>query len=394
MENFSTVLSICRVAMETPTPTLRGHIKRLSNKLRAKGDEKKASSLEKLLDTQIDEISLVPSRLALTKPAVSWGEKLTKAVKPPVDKETGNTLAEIFFPEGNNIKPIFDSVFEDALDSMLSEWGNVEILRANGITMPLSCLLYGAPGTGKTKTAYYISEKLSLPIVVAKLDGLISSFLGTTARNIASLFDFANRYHCILLLDEFDAIAKVRDDPHELGEIKRVVNTLLQCIDNRVSKGYTIAITNHEQLLDSAIWRRFDTKVHIPKPNSIVRKKLIESLISKEWSEPEIDLVTWITTDYTGSDIESLCNFIKRQNILSEQKINIIESLKRYVYLNDGVLMNEMKDLLMSENEVITYKLFFNSEGIFNQEKLSLIFSKDKSTISRWLRKIGSSHEQ
>lgn len=387
MENFSTVLSICRVAMENPTPTLSGHIKRLASKLRAKGDEKNAISLEKLLDSRADEISLVPSRLTLTKPSVSWGEKLTKVVKPPVDKETGSTLAEIIFPEGKNLKPIFDGVFEDALDSMLIEWDNVEILRDNGIKMPLSCLLYGAPGTGKTKTAYYISEKLSLPIVVAKLDGLISSFLGTTARNIAALFDFANRYHCILLLDEFDAIAKVRDDPHELGEIKRVVNTLLQCIDNRVSKGYTIAITNHEQLLDSAIWRRFDTKIHIPKPNSIVRKKLINSLISQERTEAEIDLLTWITVGYTGSDIESLCNFIKRQNILHDKKNNIIDNLKKYVYLNDGVLLDSMKDLLMSDDEVIASKLFSDTDGAFSQEKLSLIFSNNKSTISRWLKK-------
>lgn len=387
MDNFSTVLSICRVAMETPTPTLTNHIKRLANKLRVTGDEKNANSLEKLLNDQADKMALIPSRLTLTKPMISWGEKLTKVVKAPVDRETGNVLAEIVFPDGHNIKPIFDSVFESALDSMLTEWSNVDILRQNGINMPLSCLLYGVPGTGKTKTAYYISERLSLPIVVAKLDGLISSFLGTTARNISSLFDFANRYHCILLLDEFDAIAKVRDDPHELGEIKRVVNTLLQCIDNRVSKGYTIAITNHEQLLDSAIWRRFDTKVHIPKPSSIVRKKLIQSLTTNEWSESEIDLVTWITVNYSGSDIESLCNFIKRQNILSDNKLSIIDNLKRYVYLNDGVLIDDMKDLLISDNGVVAYKLFNDSNGIFTQEKLSSIFSKDKSTISRWLRK-------
>ncbi|HEN3559186.1 TPA: AAA family ATPase [Yersinia enterocolitica] len=387
MDNFSTVLSICRVAMETPTPTLTNHIKRLANKLRVTGDEKNANSLEKLLNDQADKMALIPSRLTLTKPMISWGEKLTKVVKAPVDRETGNVLAEIVFPDGHNIKPIFDSVFESALDSMLTEWSNVDILRQNGINMPLSCLLYGVPGTGKTKTAYYISERLLLPIVVAKLDGLISSFLGTTARNISSLFDFANRYHCILLLDEFDAIAKVRDDPHELGEIKRVVNTLLQCIDNRVSKGYTIAITNHEQLLDSAIWRRFDTKVHIPKPSSIVRKKLIQSLSINEWSESEIDLVTWITVNYSGSDIESLCNFIKRQNILSDNKLNIIDNLKRYVYLNDGVLNDDMKNLIISDNDVIAYKLFNDSNGVFTQEKLSSIFSKDKSTISRWLRK-------
>ncbi|UDJ84389.1 ATP-binding protein [Kosakonia oryzae] len=387
MDNFSTVLSICRVAMENRSPTLEGHIKRLAGKLRVKGEEKNASSLEKLLDSSQDEIALVPSRLTISKPAISWGEKLTKVVRPPVDRETGNVLAEIFFPDGRKEKPIFDNSFESAIDSMLAEWQHAELLRQNGISSALSCLLYGAPGTGKTKTAYFIAEKLNLPVVVAKLDGLISSFLGTTARNIASLFDFSNRYHCILLLDEFDAIAKVRDDPHELGEIKRVVNTLLQCIDNRLNKGFTIAITNHEKLLDSAIWRRFDTKIHIPKPTSDVRKKLIESFSATMINETEIALLTWLTVGYTGSDIESLCNFIKRQNVLMGKKINIIENLKRYVYLNDGVLNESMKEILMLDNELMAYYLFNNSEGMFNQEKLAVLFSRDKSTISRWLSK-------
>lgn len=387
MDNFSTVLSICRVAMENPTSTLTGHIKRLAGKLRAKGEEKNANSLEKLLDSRGDELSLVPSRIVLSKPTVSWGEKLTNVVRPPVDRETGNTLAEIIFPNGSNGKPIFDHVFDSALDSMLTEWMHADLLRQNGIDTPLSCLLYGAPGTGKTKTAFYVSERLSLPIVVAKLDGLISSFLGTTARNIAGLFDFANRYHCILLLDEFDAIAKVRDDPHELGEIKRVVNTLLQCIDSRVKKGFTIAITNHESLLDSAIWRRFDTKINIPKPSADVRRKLIDILMTDTLTETEISLLTWISVGYTGSDIESLCNFIKRQRVLSREKLSIIDSLKKYVYLNDGVLQDEMKELLISDNDAMAYRLFSNSEGEFTQEMLSTIFSRDKSTISRWLSK-------
>ncbi|ELW1649071.1 ATP-binding protein [Enterobacter oligotrophicus] len=386
MENFSTILSICRVAMENPTPTLTGHIKRLATKLRSKGDERNANSLDKLLSSQAEEIALVPSRVTLTKPTFSWGEKLTKAVKPPVDKETGNVLAEIFFPDKEREKPVFEHDFEYAIDSMLNEWKHADLLRQNGIKTPLSCLMYGAPGTGKTKTAFYISNQLALPIVVARLDGLISSFLGTTARNIAALFDFANRYRCVLLLDEFDAIAKVRDDPHELGEIKRVVNTLLQCIDNRVNKGFSIAITNHEKLLDNAIWRRFDTKIHIPKPNIDVRRKIISSFFV-EITEAEISMLSWITIGFTGADIETLCNFIKRKAILTGEKISLIENLKSFLYLNDGVLLPEMRDLLMLDNDVMAYSMLRNTDGIFTQEKLAVLFLKDKSTISRWLNK-------
>src|SRR5207247_10685382 len=104
--------------------------------------------------------------------------------------------------------------------------------------------------TGKTRLARWMAAQLELPILLARMDGLVSSFLGTTARNIGNLFGFANRYRCLLLLDEFDALAKLRDDPQEVGEIKRVVNALLQNLDARSDLGLTIGITNHPKLLD------------------------------------------------------------------------------------------------------------------------------------------------
>ncbi|WP_416193505.1 AAA family ATPase [Nitrobacter sp. TKz-YC01] len=137
-------------------------------------------------------------------------------------------------------------------------------------------MIYGAPGTGKTRLAYWIARKLDMPILLVKLDGLVSSFLGTTARNIGNLFTFANRYRCVLLLDEFDAIEKVRDDPQEVGEIKRVVNALLQNLDVRQNIGFTIGITNHSKLLDPAVWRRFEIQLEIPKPDFEVRKAIAE----------------------------------------------------------------------------------------------------------------------
>ena len=119
--------------------------------------------------------------------------------------------------------------------------------------------------------ARYIADQLGLPCVEARLDGLMSSFLGTTARNIGALFDFANRYRCVLFLDEFDAVAKARDDAQEVGEIKRVVDTLLQSLDSRNGTGITLAATNHEHLLDSAVWRRFDSRIEIKAPDAEAR---------------------------------------------------------------------------------------------------------------------------
>src|SRR5690606_5258195 len=140
---------------------------------------------------------------------------------------------------------VYGTVVSETVEGLLQEWTSEAALQEVGVSPTRSLLIYGPPGAGKTITAHYIAARLGLPLIVARIDGLISSFLGTTARNIANLFDFANRYACVLLLDEFDALAKLRDDPQEIGEIKRVVNTLLQNLDQRRSFGITIAITNH-----------------------------------------------------------------------------------------------------------------------------------------------------
>lgn len=124
-----------------------------------------------------------------------------------------------------------------------------------GGATPLSLLMYGPPGTGKNRIARFIAQELSLDLYVTRLDGLISSFLGSTLKNIRTLFDFAAKTPCILFLDEFDVIAKLRGDSQELGELKRVVNSFIQNLDNVGNQSIVVAATNHEELLDSAIWR-------------------------------------------------------------------------------------------------------------------------------------------
>ena len=130
---------------------------------------------------------------------------------------------------------------------------------------------------------------MDIPIVVARFDSLISSLLGNTAKNIRKLFDYAKSKPCILFLDEFDAIAKARDDNQETGELKRVINSLLQNIDEFLETGILIAATNHEQLLDSAIWRRFEKVVNVNKPNSDEIKNLVENYFEKIGSDLATD---------------------------------------------------------------------------------------------------------
>ena len=148
------------------------------------------------------------------------------------------------------------------ISQFMEDAKNIGLLAEKGVSARLGLLLYGPPGTGKTLLAGHIAASLKRPFYIARLDSLISSRLGETSKNIRGIFDFVPAQNAVLFLDEMDAIAKLRDDRHELGELKRVVNTVLQGLDSLTDDVVTIGATNHPHLLDPAIWRRFPYKVN------------------------------------------------------------------------------------------------------------------------------------
>ncbi|MCU4548036.1 AAA family ATPase [Acinetobacter pittii] len=389
MEYFSTVSAICRASMKSPSNALINHIKKLIKALEKDNQNDQAQVLKEIIANQSIETELKPSRIALSKMALG-GEILPLGLKPPVDKESGNYLAEILSPQDFNLsKPTFDPILEQSINYLLEEWRNVDKLKENGLNPAYSLMLFGLPGTGKTLLATYLASQLNLPLVVAKLDGLLSSFLGTTARNIANLFTFVNRYQCILLLDEFDAIAKLRDDPNELGELKRVVNTLLQCLDERSRFGYTIAITNHENLLDPAIWRRFDLRIEIPKPTIEVRKEIINSLAKQiiNFSEVQIIFLAKLTQNYSGSDITKLMGFLNRKKILANQDFNFINTIKEFVKLNANLTNTEFVNNLNSDDENLVKFLKHNAIFQLTQTEIAELLNTTQPNVSRLLNK-------
>lgn len=195
----------------------------------------------------------------------------------PKDEASDLEMVDVIFDSNYSDNLVLEIYQNEAIETFIKSYEKRDILMKNNVDMEYTFLFYGEPGTGKTALAHLISKKLNLPLVVVKLDAVISSLLGNTAKNIRKVFDYANSRPCVLFLDEFDAIAKIRDDARELGELKRVVNSLLQNIDSFSKNNILLAATNHEQLLDSAIWRRFTFQLNMNQMSLETKFKIFEN---------------------------------------------------------------------------------------------------------------------
>jgi ATPase family associated with various cellular activities (AAA) len=156
---------------------------------------------------------------------------------------------------------------------LVEEQRRIELLRAHGLEPRHRVLVLGAPGTGKTTLAEALAEALLAPLAILRYEAVIDSFLGETGSRLAQVFAWARTRRCVLLLDEFDAIAKERGDEHETGEIKRVVSTLLMLVDELPSHVVVVAASNHPELLDRAAGRRFELTLRLPQPTPASRRE-------------------------------------------------------------------------------------------------------------------------
>ncbi|HNX09069.1 MAG TPA: ATP-binding protein [Methanothrix sp.] len=183
---------------------------------------------------------------------------------------------------------------------------NRQYLREIGLYEIGKLLFVGPPGTGKTSTARALSKWFSLPIVEVRLSMITSQYLGETSKNIDKVFELAKRLApCILLIDEFDFVAKTRtSDEH--GAMKRAVNSLLKAIDeiSLVEHGVLLlAATNHPQLLDYAAWRRFDKVLTFPLPDLEMRRMILNKVLARIDADVDTGKLAEMTEGYSGSDL-------------------------------------------------------------------------------------------
>lgn len=228
--------------------------------------------------------------------------------KLPRDGERGATLVEVKSPEKYMDEIILSPELKEQVYRILKENRSSAVLSSYGLR-PISKILFaGPPGCGKTLCAEVLATELGLPLLYTRFDAVISSYLGETASNLRKVFDFASSGKWVVFFDEFDAIAKSRADAQEHGELKRVVNTYLQLLDSLDAQFPVIAATNHEELIDRALWRRFDDVLYfdLPTKSEIVDLMQLKLRFFRHeglnLTKRADQLVGW-----SHSDIERLC---------------------------------------------------------------------------------------
>lgn len=202
------------------------------------------------------------------------------------------------------------------------------------VPIPNKVVMYGPPGTGKTLTAFYLAARLELPLILVRLDAIIHSHLGETASNVRKIFQYAKESPCVLFLDEFDAIARTRENNDEVKEMARVVNTLLQCLDEFEGASVFTAATNLQAELDKAIWRRFDTKMTYSLPDAEGREEYVSLLVDGFRQEPNVrQSACDLLKGCSYADMEQIILKAKRKAIIEDQpleKRHIDEAFHEY----------------------------------------------------------------
>ena len=287
-------------ALRLDVEKVRNYTAFLADKLEEGGETTTAGRLRKLLQESDHQLRPTDVRFA-------------RAL--PVDGESRFPLLEHVKRSATPEPQLFLSQAQlDVVTEFLSVAKSFSATDSADHSGALNLLMYGPPGTGKSRLARHIAEQLGLDLYVARLDGLMSSLLGSTSKNIRALFDFASKTPCVLFLDEFDAIAKLRGDSQELGELKRVVNSFLQNLDTVGRQSIVLAATNHDELLDAAVWRRFTYRLKFDLPSMERRQALLtEFLRPHTLDQAKVAALADLSEGFSGSDIREATARLKRR---------------------------------------------------------------------------------
>jgi MoxR-like ATPase len=228
----------------------------------------------------------------LTRAMHSNGNGMNKLSPAPEGGHKGREFIAEITPRRKLADMVLSGTCRTAVDQLIEEQQRASLLRAHGLDPRHRLLLVGPPGNGKTSLAEAIAEALAVPLFVVRYEAMIGSYLGETATRLKRVFDYVRTTPCVLFFDEFDAVGKERGDIHETGEIKRVVTSLLMHVDELPSYAVVIAATNHSELLDRAVWRRFQLRLGLPAPGEKELKEYFDRFLTSFDKRPGISGAT------------------------------------------------------------------------------------------------------
>ena len=240
----------------------------------------------------------------------------------PTEGDSAQALVDVdALPDGEGLT--LDATTMSHLEEVVSERLHVDALRRAGVGLTRTILLCGPPGVGKTMAARWLAEAMGLPLLTLDLASVVSSYLGSSGRNIKAVLEYAKSGPCVLLLDEFDAIAKRRDDESDIGELKRIVNVILVELDRWPDTSLLVAATNHPQLLDAAVDRRFDRTITLSLPGFEERSTILLNLSQGVGGldAEVIGLVAAMTSGSSGADLSRQWLTAARRAVMSGGRI-------------------------------------------------------------------------
>lgn len=270
------------------------------------------------LANQVDGFLKVTRGLSPAASPLRRASAPTASAQVPTDSDSRMALLRAYDDGAGAITPILSETLQSHVDSILRERQKIAALANHGLRPTRSAILVGPPGVGKTLTARWIASQLKRPLWVLDLSTVMSSLLGRTGGNVRAALDYVKEHEGVLLLDEIDALAKHRNDDTDIGELKRLVAVLLQEIDNWPDASLLLAATNHPELIDRALWRRFDAVLDFGLPSDAAVAEAIDRFLGTDKSSfaPYVGSLAALYRGMSLSDIERALGALRRAKVL------------------------------------------------------------------------------